>query len=101
LGRRATQRLLELMNAGPFRMTRRGGRDEDRYGRKLRVIERAGRSVGAILVAEGLARPWDCARRSWCASRSTENQPERSSLGGAWPVVSSGRIAARDGAPAS
>jgi endonuclease YncB( thermonuclease family) len=72
LGRRATQRLLELMNAGPFRMTRRGGRDEDRYGRKLRVIERAGRSVGAILVAEGLARPWDGARRSWCASRSTE-----------------------------
>jgi endonuclease YncB( thermonuclease family) len=65
-GQRATQRLLELMNAGPFQVVRSGGRDEDRYGRKLRVIERAGRSVGATLVAEGLARPWDGARRSWC-----------------------------------
>jgi endonuclease YncB( thermonuclease family) len=65
-GQRATQRLLELMNAGPFQVVRSGGRDEDRYGRKLRTIERAGRSVGATLVAEGLARPWDGARRSWC-----------------------------------
>jgi len=65
-GQRATERLLELMNAGPFQVVRNDGRDEDRYGRKLRVIERAGRSVGAMLVAEGLARPWDGARRSWC-----------------------------------
>ena len=64
-GERATRRLLELMNAGPFQLVA-GGRDEDRYGRKLRVIERNGRSVGATLVAEGLARPWDGARRSWC-----------------------------------
>lgn len=66
LGQRATQRLLELMNAGPFRMVQTGARDEDRYGRKLRVIERDGRSLAATLVAEGLARPWDGARRSWC-----------------------------------
>lgn len=65
LGRRATQRLLELMNAGPFEL-RSGGRDEDVYGRKLRVIARDGRSLGDVLVAEGLARPWDGARRSWC-----------------------------------
>jgi endonuclease YncB( thermonuclease family) len=65
-GQRATERLLELMNAGPFQVVRNDGRDEDRYGRKLRVIERAGRSVGATLVAEGLARRWDGARRSWC-----------------------------------
>jgi endonuclease YncB( thermonuclease family) len=64
-GKRATRRLLELMNAGPFQLVS-GGRDEDRYGRKLRTIERAGRSLGATLVAEGLARPWDGARRSWC-----------------------------------
>jgi endonuclease YncB( thermonuclease family) len=63
--RQATQRLLELMNAGPFQLAG-GGRDEDRYGRKLRVIERDGRSVGDTLVAEGLARRWDGARRSWC-----------------------------------
>jgi micrococcal nuclease len=65
LGRRATRRLLELMNAGAFSVVS-GGRDEDRYGRKLRTIERDGRSVGDTLVAEGLARRWDGARRSWC-----------------------------------
>jgi micrococcal nuclease len=64
-GERATRRLLELMNAGPFRLVA-NGRDEDRYGRKLRTIERDGRSLGDVLVAEGLARPWDGARRSWC-----------------------------------
>jgi endonuclease YncB( thermonuclease family) len=36
------------------------------YGRKLRVISRNGRSVADALVAEGLARRWDGARRSWC-----------------------------------
>jgi endonuclease YncB( thermonuclease family) len=66
LGRRATRRLLELVNAGPFELVRTGERDEDRYGRKLRTITRGGRSVGEVLVAEGLARRWDGARRSWC-----------------------------------
>lgn len=66
LGRRATHRLLELMNAGPFEVVRTGERDEDIYGRKLRRIERDGRSVGETLVAEGLARRWDGGRRSWC-----------------------------------
>jgi hypothetical protein len=65
LGRRAAERLLHLMNAGPFQLVS-GERDEDRYGRKLRTIERAGRSVGDTLVAEGLARHWDGGRRSWC-----------------------------------
>jgi micrococcal nuclease len=53
------------MNAGPFRLVA-GGRDEDRYGRKLRTIARGGRSLGDMLVAEGLARRWDGGRRSWC-----------------------------------
>jgi endonuclease YncB( thermonuclease family) len=66
LGQRATQRLLELINAGPFEVVYTGGRDEDRYGRKLRVIERDGRPVTDTLIAEGLARPWEGARRSWC-----------------------------------
>jgi endonuclease YncB( thermonuclease family) len=65
-GRRATERLLELLNAGPFQVVVSGDRDEDRYGRKLRTIERDGRSVGEVLIAEGLARAWDGARRSWC-----------------------------------
>jgi endonuclease YncB( thermonuclease family) len=66
LGKRATNRLLELINAGPFELVNRGGRDEDRFGRKLRTIERNGRSLGDMLVTEGLARRWDSARRSWC-----------------------------------
>jgi endonuclease YncB( thermonuclease family) len=66
LGRRATLRLLELMNAGPFQVIYTGGRDTDIYGRKLRVLQRNGRSLGGMLVAESLARYWDGARRSWC-----------------------------------
>ncbi|HKH68834.1 MAG TPA: thermonuclease family protein, partial [Reyranella sp.] len=66
LGRRATNRLRELMNAGPFQFVHQGGADEDKYGRKLRAIERNGRSLGDILVAEGLARRWDGGRRGWC-----------------------------------
>jgi micrococcal nuclease len=54
------------MNEGPFEFARSGPRDEDRYGRKLRVLVRDGRSLGDILVAEGLARRWDGARRGWC-----------------------------------
>jgi endonuclease YncB( thermonuclease family) len=66
LGARATTRLKELLNAGPFEVVHDGGRDEDRYGRKLRVVERGGRSLGQVLVDEGLARPWEGRRRSWC-----------------------------------
>ena len=65
LGRRAAERLLHLMNAGPFQLVS-GARDEDRYGRKLRTIERGGRSLGEVLVAEGLARRWEGGRRPWC-----------------------------------
>jgi micrococcal nuclease len=66
LGERATDRLIELMNSGPFDVVYRGGRDVDRYGRRLRAIERDGHPLGDVLVAEGLARRWDGARRSWC-----------------------------------
>jgi len=65
LGERATERLLALLNAGPIELVPIE-RDTDRYGRKLRVIERHGRSLGETLVAEGLARRWDGRRRSWC-----------------------------------
>ncbi|WP_338719931.1 thermonuclease family protein [Devosia sp. XK-2] len=65
LGRQATSRLAQLLNAGPFSLAP-ADRDEDRYGRKLRIVERDGRSVGAQLVAEGLAHEWQGARRGWC-----------------------------------
>jgi endonuclease YncB( thermonuclease family) len=65
LGERAKLRLLELVNVGPFDIVS-DGRDEDWYGRKLRVVRRDGRSLGDVLVTEGLARRWNSARRSWC-----------------------------------
>jgi len=65
LGERATRRLITLLNAAPFRLEQQG-RDEDRYGRKLRVAMRGSRSLGEILVAEGLARRWTGQREPWC-----------------------------------
>ena len=63
---RATDRMEALLNEGPFEL-HRVGRDEDRYGRKLRVVTRDGRSLGDRLVAEGLARTWTGRREPWCA----------------------------------
>ena len=65
LGTRATERLAELLNAGALEL-KTIGRDVDRYGRKLRVITRGGRSLGDQLVSEGLARTWEGRRRPWC-----------------------------------
>lgn len=65
LGEAAKRRLLVLLNEGHFSLVK-GWRDEDRYGRKLRTVKRGGHSLGEMLVAEGLARRWDGARRPWC-----------------------------------
>jgi endonuclease YncB( thermonuclease family) len=66
LAARATRRMDELLHQGPFEL-QRIDRDEDRYGRKLRVVTRGGRSLGDQLVAEGLARTWTGRREPWCA----------------------------------
>lgn len=66
LGMRATYRLRDLLNEGPFSVERIGSRDEDGYGRKLRVLTRNGRSIGDMLVSEGLARTWSGRREPWC-----------------------------------
>jgi endonuclease YncB( thermonuclease family) len=65
LGQRATQRLQELLNQGPFTM-HAIDRDEDQYGRKLRIVMRGGDSLGLQLVNEGLARQWIGRRQPWC-----------------------------------
>ena len=67
LGQRASRRLTQLLNAGAFTLLR-DGRDEDRYRRKLRVVARGGRSLGEVLVSEGLAERWTGKRRDWCAA---------------------------------
>lgn len=66
LGNAATERLISLLNKGPFDLKTIDNRDEDRYGRKLRVLTRNGRSIGEQLVAEGLARTWTGKREPWC-----------------------------------
>ena len=66
LGMKATYRLRELLNEGPFELNSIGSRDEDRHGRKLRVVVRNGRSLGDQLVSEGLARTWSGRREPWC-----------------------------------
>lgn len=67
LAAQATRRLRVLLAAGPFELLRLpSGRDEDGYGRKLRIVTRNGRSLGDMLVAEGLARTWSGRREPWC-----------------------------------
>lgn len=67
LGAAATQRLLALLNAGPFTIgPNPDGRDQDKYGRLLRTVSRGGQSLGAVLVREGLAEEWRGSRSGWC-----------------------------------
>jgi micrococcal nuclease len=67
LAAQATHRLAALLDQGPFELhSLPSGRDEDRYGRKLRIVTRGGRSIGDVLVAESLARTWTGRRDSWC-----------------------------------
>lgn len=69
LGERATLRLIALLNRAPFTLLR-DGRDEDRYGRKLRIVMQDGRSLGEQLVREGLAERWTGRRGDWCTGRA-------------------------------
>ncbi len=65
LGDRATRRLRQLLNEGAVSLES-VDRDQDRYGRKLRIVMVDGRSVGGTLVDEGLARWYGSGRRPWC-----------------------------------
>lgn len=74
-GEAAKRRLLSLLNAGPFDLIVQG-RAQDRYGRLLRTVTRGGRSLGGMLVAEGLAEPWQGKRGDWCAMLAS-SRPSR------------------------
>ena len=65
LGNQATKRLHQLVNSGVVSLETIE-RDEDRYGRKLRIVEVNGVSVGDTLVGEGLVRWYEGGRRPWC-----------------------------------
>lgn len=60
---RAAQRLAELLGDGPYIVERTG---VDRYGRSLAAITVGGSDIGAVMVAEGFARPWSGHRGGWC-----------------------------------
>jgi Micrococcal nuclease (thermonuclease) homologs len=63
LAKRASARLLDLLNSYPFTVETHG---EDRYDRTLATIRIAGQDVGDILIAEGLARRWPNGDEFWC-----------------------------------
>lgn len=65
LAMRAKSRITALLNDGNFSLVDTA-RNRDRYGRLLRIVERDGKSLGDILVAEGLAERWQGYRRDWC-----------------------------------
>lgn len=65
LGDQATRRLRQLLNGGAVSLEAID-RDQDKYGRKLRIVLVDGRSVGGSLVDEGLARWYGSGRRPWC-----------------------------------
>lgn len=65
LGAAATRRLRDLLNKGEVSLVA-GDRDRDVYGRLLRIPYSDGVDVAAVLVEEGLARPFGNGRRPWC-----------------------------------
>lgn len=69
LAARATRRMDALLREGPFEL-HPVERDEDRYGRKLRIVTRDGRSLGDQLVSEGLARTCTGRREPWCGNEA-------------------------------
>jgi endonuclease YncB( thermonuclease family) len=65
LGRKATERLKELLASGEVRIIETG--KTGKYGRSLAYLHVNGRDVGKIMIGEGLARPYDGGRREgWC-----------------------------------
>ncbi|MEM5516613.1 thermonuclease family protein [Henriciella sp. AS95] len=67
LGQKATIRLAALLNQGQVELRTSGSRDRDKYGRLLRVATVDGRSVGQILISEGLAYRWGNHQQGWCS----------------------------------
>lgn len=63
LGMVTRQRLGELLSGGRLWLGRDG---TDREGRTLALVRVNGNDLGEVLIAEGLARPWEGSRKEWC-----------------------------------
>src|SRR5689334_3128122 len=57
LGDKATARLIALINTAPVALETPPNA-HDKYGRAIRLLKRDGQSLGATMVAEGLAHVW-------------------------------------------
>jgi micrococcal nuclease len=66
LARRAADRLVTLLDQGPFDMVAHRFQRQDRHGRDLMVIKRNGASIGGQLISEGLAHRYIGSKRRWC-----------------------------------
>lgn len=66
LARRSADRLLVLLNQGPFDMIAHRVEQQDRHGRDLMVLKRGGVSIGRQLIDEGLAHRYIGTKWSWC-----------------------------------
>ncbi|PYB71251.1 thermonuclease family protein [Rhizobium wuzhouense] len=62
----AKVRLRDLLNAGKFDIEVLKGQPLQAGSSVMRVVTRDGRSLGSILVSEGLAKPRLAANQSWC-----------------------------------
>lgn len=63
LAKKASARLMELLNSNSWTMEKFG---KDRYGRTLTTIRIDGVDVGDILIKEKLARAWPDGHEFWC-----------------------------------
>ena len=63
---RATARLLQLVNQGPFELVAHRFDTHDRQGRELMVARRGDVDFGKQLMSEGLAHRYYGIRRGWC-----------------------------------
>ena len=66
LGERAADRLLSLVNQGPFDLVGHRFHSHDAHGRDLRLARRSGVSFGEQLTEEGLARRYIGVKQEWC-----------------------------------
>ena len=66
LGKRARDRLVELLNASDWTVEYRGEESNEPKARELVTIRIAGRDVGQILTDEHLARKWPNGPEWWC-----------------------------------
>lgn len=66
LARRSADRLLALLNQGPFEMIAHRLQRQDRHEREVMMLRRDGKSIGSQLIDEGLAHRYTGFKLRWC-----------------------------------